>query len=60
MRQTESVDAFFGERVVPGEDVIVDAVDEGPVEIEQECDGPAHHRLGNVRIGAAVPSDLGR
>src|SRR5580698_207720 len=30
------LDAFLVERLLPGEDVLIDAIDEGAVEIEQE------------------------
>ena len=43
MRQTESSMPIACERLVPGQDVLVDAVDQRAVEIEDEG-GPARHR----------------
>ena len=37
------LDSGFAEREMPGADVVVDAVDQRPVEIEEEGDRPAHH-----------------
>ena len=45
------LDSFSLERLVPGEDVLIDAVDEGPVEIEEE---------GGLARGHGELTDVGR
>jgi len=40
------LDAFLPERKVPGADMVVDAVDERAVEVEEKGNRVAHHQSG--------------